>query len=60
MYVDLAGPIIRGRAHLEELGRDVRVLYGLDHIQAMQAKQVVPTIRLWLVSSPSGRGILEK
>jgi pimeloyl-ACP methyl ester carboxylesterase len=55
VYVDLAGPIIRERAHLEALGWDVRVLDGLDHIQAMQAKQVVPVIRSWLASSPSGR-----
>jgi pimeloyl-ACP methyl ester carboxylesterase len=45
VYVDLAGPIIRERAHLEKLGWDVRVLDGLDHIQAMQARQVVPIIR---------------
>jgi pimeloyl-ACP methyl ester carboxylesterase len=50
VLVSLAGPIVRGQAHLEELGWDVRVLDGLDHIQAMQAKQVVPILRSWLAS----------
>src|SRR6266480_1551386 len=47
VHVSLAGPIMRGRAHLEDLGWDVRVLDGLDHIQTMQARQVVPIIRSW-------------
>ncbi len=50
VLVSLAGPIIRERACLEALGWDVRVLDGLDHIQAMQAKQVVPILRSWLAS----------
>src|SRR5260370_27133906 len=50
VLVSLAGPIVRGQAHLEELGWDVRVFDGLDHIQAMQAKQVVPILRSWLAS----------
>jgi pimeloyl-ACP methyl ester carboxylesterase len=50
VHVSLAGPIMRGRAHLEDLGWDVRVLDGLDHIQAMQARQVVPIVRSWLAS----------
>lgn len=48
--VSLAGPIVREQAQLSELGWDVRVLAGLDHIQAMQAKQVVPFLRSWLAS----------
>lgn len=48
VFVELAGPIIRGRAELEKLGWDVQVLDGLDHIQAMQARQVVPILRSWL------------
>lgn len=47
-FVSLAGPVVRGRAQLEELGWEVRVLEGLDHMQAMQAAQVVPIIRAWL------------
>lgn len=50
VFVSLAGPISRGRAELEALGWDVRVLNGLDHMQAMQAAQVLPIIRPWLIS----------
>src|ERR1700730_9646973 len=48
VHVSLAGPIVREQAQLEDLGWDVRVLDGLDHIQAMQATQVVPILRSWL------------
>ena len=48
--VSLAGPVVRGQAQLSALGWDVRVLDGLDHIQAMQAKQVVPLLRSWLAT----------
>ena len=50
VYVSLAGPIVRERVQLENLGWDVRVLDGLDHIQAMQAAQVVPILRSWWTS----------
>lgn len=50
VYVSLAGPIVRERVQLENLGWDVRVLDGLDHIQAMQATQVVPIVHSWLAS----------
>ncbi|WNG43839.1 alpha/beta hydrolase [Archangium minus] len=50
VHVNLAGPIVNGRTQLEELGWDVRVLEGLNHMQAMQATQVVPMIRPWLES----------
>jgi hypothetical protein len=49
-HVSLAGPIMRGRGDLEDLGWDVRVLDGLDHIQAMQARHVLPILRSWLAS----------
>ena len=45
VFVSLAGPIVRERAQLEALGWEVRVLSGLDHMQAMQAAQVVPLLR---------------
>lgn len=44
VLVSIAGPIIAGRAELESFGWEVRVLEGLDHLQAMQAKQVVPIL----------------
>lgn len=47
VYVNIAGSIASGRTELEALGWDVRVLDGLDHIQAMQAAQVVPLLRFW-------------
>jgi pimeloyl-ACP methyl ester carboxylesterase len=50
VLVGIAGPIIAGRAELERLGWEVRVLDGLDHLQAMQAMQVVPILRPWLAS----------
>jgi len=53
VHVDLAGPIVRGRAQLEDFGWDVRVLDGLDHMQAMQATRVGPMIRSWLASKVS-------
>ena len=50
VYVSLAEPIVRGQAQLTELGWDVQVLAGLDHMQAMQAEQVVPILHSWLTS----------
>src|SRR5205809_3786721 len=38
VLVSLAGPIMSERARLEDLGWDVRVLDGFDHIQTMQAR----------------------
>ncbi|MHB1133832.1 MAG: alpha/beta fold hydrolase [Chloroflexota bacterium] len=49
-HVDIAGPIVNRRAEIEALGWDVRILDGLDHTQAMQAGNVLPIIRPWLVS----------
>jgi pimeloyl-ACP methyl ester carboxylesterase len=50
VLISIAGPIIAERAELESLGWEVRVLDGLDHLQAMQAKQVMPILRSWLAS----------
>jgi pimeloyl-ACP methyl ester carboxylesterase len=50
VHVSLAGPVINRRAELEALGWQVRVLEGLDHTQAMQAAQVLPILRPWLIS----------
>lgn len=50
VYVSLAAPIVQGQAHLSALGWEVRVLEGLDHMQAMQAQQVTPILRSWLAS----------
>ena len=47
--VHLAEPIIQGQAQLVALGWNVQVLDGLDHIQVMQATQVVPLLRSWLI-----------
>lgn len=52
VYVSLADPIVQRQAELSGLGWEVRVLDGLDHLQAMQAKQVVPILRSWLTSQP--------
>jgi len=51
VHVSMAGPVIDRRAELEALGWQVRVLEGLDHMQAMQAAQVVPILRPWLIST---------
>ncbi len=52
VYLSLADPIVQNRAQLSSLGWEVRVLDGLDHLRAMQAKQVVPILRTWLLSQP--------
>ncbi|WP_219412979.1 alpha/beta fold hydrolase [Pseudonocardia nigra] len=51
VHVSMAGPVVRGRAELERLGWDVRVLDGLDHTQAMQAAAVLPVVRPWLAAT---------
>jgi pimeloyl-ACP methyl ester carboxylesterase len=51
VQVRIAGPVIDRRAELEALGWQVRVLEGLDHLQAMQAAQVLPILRPWLTGS---------
>jgi pimeloyl-ACP methyl ester carboxylesterase len=57
LRVSFAGPVISGRAELEALGWQVRVLEGLeglDHTQAMQAVQVLPILRPWLAGALGG------
>jgi pimeloyl-ACP methyl ester carboxylesterase len=49
-YVSLAQPFVQGQAELAGLGWEVRILDGLDHMQAMQAMHVVPMLRTWLTS----------
>jgi pimeloyl-ACP methyl ester carboxylesterase len=52
--VSVARPVVDRRAELEALGWEVRVLEGLDHIQAMQAAQVLPILRPWLLGALHG------
>jgi pimeloyl-ACP methyl ester carboxylesterase len=49
-HVDMAGPLTDRRAELEEQGWTVIVLNGLDHTGAMQAGNVLPVLRQWLVN----------
>ena len=51
VQVSLADPVIRHRPELQTLGWEVHVLDGLDHMQAMQATQVLPILRPWLLSN---------
>ena len=51
VLVSIAGPLIAKRTELESLGWEVRVFDGMDHLQAMQANQVLPILRSWLASS---------
>jgi pimeloyl-ACP methyl ester carboxylesterase len=46
--VSFAGLVTSQRTELEAFGWQVRVLDGLDHMQAMQAPQVLPILRPWL------------
>ena len=54
--VSMADPLIGRRAELESLGWQVEVLEGLDHTQAMQAPQVLPILRPWLLTALSATG----
>lgn len=51
--VDIAGPLLTKAAELKKNGWDVAVLEDLDHLGAMQPKNVLPVIRPWLVSKVS-------
>ena len=51
VLVSLAAPLIREQERLEKLGWDGRILNGLDHMQAMQADQVLPILRPWLIEN---------
>ncbi|MPZ51921.1 MAG: alpha/beta hydrolase [Acidimicrobiia bacterium] len=48
VVVDIAGPLLNNRSELEDAGWQVRILDGLDHVQAMQAANVLPVLRPWL------------
>ena len=50
VLVSIAGPIRADQDELERLGWEVHLLDGLDHLQAMQAKQVMPILCSWLTS----------
>jgi pimeloyl-ACP methyl ester carboxylesterase len=50
VVVSMADSIMGSRAELESYGWDVRVLEGMDHMQAMQAAPVSEIIRPWLLS----------
>lgn len=45
IHVSLANPMIERQQALEEWGWQVHILDGMDHMQAMQAKHVVPILR---------------
>jgi pimeloyl-ACP methyl ester carboxylesterase len=53
VHVSIAAPIVKRRAEIEALGWDVRIMEGLDHVQAMQAGSVLPIVRPWLISKLS-------
>lgn len=53
--VNMAGPLRDHREELEADGWTVRLLDGLDHIQAMQPANVVPIIRPWLAEKLAAR-----
>jgi len=46
--VSIATPVAANKSLLEELGWTVHLLDGLDHMQAMQAAQILPTVEPWL------------
>lgn len=54
VVVDIAGPVVRGEAALQAAGWTVRLLAGLDHVQAMQPQQVLPVLRPWLAAALAG------
>lgn len=47
-HVAIGTPVIANRVELEQRGWQVEVLPGLDHMQAMQAKTILPVITPWL------------
>jgi hypothetical protein len=50
----MADPVVSRRADLEALGWQVAALDGLDHLQAMQATNVLPILRPWLLTALGG------
>jgi pimeloyl-ACP methyl ester carboxylesterase len=51
VLVSIADPVIRQRDELQGLGWRVEVLEDLDHMQAMQAAQVLPILGPWLLAT---------
>lgn len=50
VVVDIAGGVQRNEARLRAAGWTVRLLDGLDHVQAMQPPQVLPILEPWLTA----------
>jgi pimeloyl-ACP methyl ester carboxylesterase len=46
--VSIGTPVFENRVELERLGWTVHLLDGLDHMQAMQAAQILPVVEPWL------------
>ena len=46
--VSIGTPVAANRSSLEALGWTVHLLDGLDHLQAMQAAQILPVVEPWL------------
>ncbi|MEU4395418.1 alpha/beta hydrolase [Kribbella sp. NPDC023855] len=46
--VSIATPVAANKSVLEDLGWTVHLLDGLDHMQAMQAVQILPVVEPWL------------
>ncbi|HET6292443.1 MAG TPA: alpha/beta hydrolase [Kribbella sp.] len=50
-HVAIASPVASNQVVLEDLGWTVRILENLDHMQAMQAAQILPIVEPWLASA---------
>jgi glutaredoxin-related protein len=48
--VSIGAAVERNKQQLEQLGWTVHLLADLDHMQAMQAKQILPVVEPWLRS----------
>jgi pimeloyl-ACP methyl ester carboxylesterase len=48
--VSIGAAVVKNQAQLEQLGWTVELLDGLDHMQAMQAAQILPVVEPWLAS----------
>ncbi|NEA37487.1 alpha/beta fold hydrolase [Streptomyces sp. SID13031] len=46
--VSIGTPVAKNQTLLEQLGWTVELLDGLDHLQAMQAAQILPVVEPWL------------
>lgn len=51
VHVSMAGPVRDHRDELEAAGWTVKLLDGMDHLQAMQAANVLPVLRPWLAAA---------